>query len=555
MILGRHSRLVGVLKVLTVTVLVTYCIVFAAHGRLSGNLLENIASKLPLLPLSHRIDEAFTPELLDFWTQFEQALQNTRPSCTITDKEEKVKWDDQKFEVERLQKDPRPDYINISEDDVAASRTAHGDIVEYIHQRAEMLSFRPGTRGIATTAGGKYIPVLLVSLRLLRQTGSTLPVEVFLSQWSEYDYHTCEKVLPSLNARCLVLSDMWSTTPSFRAVHQYQFKVFALLYSSFEDVLFLDADAFPLHDPNILFDAEPYRTTGFVTWPDFWASTTHASFYNIASIDPAPPRDLRYASESGEMLMSKPKHAATLLLATYYNYYGPDCFYHLLSQGAGGEGDKETFLHAAMALNASFWDVRAKVLALGSHESGEWRGAGMIQHDPMEDYDLEMEGLAEEDHKEKLATLVDAVVAAKKEEEQKGREKEKAKWWKNLKLHTSLTSGKKKNPSDETQGTNQETNDVDNTKQQERRPRPFFIHNNNHKLDPQHILDSGYHMKKDDGTYWRLWNGKQWTVETFGFDLERKVWEAVIMTGCEINADTCERLKDYWRKVFGDDER
>ncbi|KAF2104666.1 nucleotide-diphospho-sugar transferase [Rhizodiscina lignyota] len=590
MFMSRQSRLAGVLKVLTAAILISYCIIFATRSRLSYDFIDRITSKLPQAP-GQQTDPGFSPKLLEFWANFEEALQDTRPSCIVNYKEEPIKVEDQQWVVETLRTEPRPDYITISENDIASTKDAHVRAVKNAQLHASSLDFRPGTRGIATTAGGKYIPVLLVCLRLLRQTGSKLPVEVFLASWSEYDFRTCEQLLPSLNARCRILSDVWSTTPSFETVHTYQFKVFALLYSSFEEVLFLDADAFPLHDPNILFNSEPYKSTGFVTWPDFWANTVHASFYDIASIDPAPPRDLRYTTESGEMLLDKRRHTETLLLATYYNYYGPDCFYRLLSQGASGEGDKETYLHAAMALNTTFWDVKTPVVALGSHLSGEWRGAGMIQHDPMEDYEFEMERRAEREQLDRIGTLIDTLVAqgkANKEKEMpeqsaldsdKTETDKKAETNKKVDTHKKTDTGKKtdagkKNDAGKKTDTNKkdkskapDSKDSEHTdvKKQEgkredtatpqKKARPFFIHNNNHKLDPRHILDEGYHMTKEDGKYWRLWSDKEWTVKTFGFDLERKVWEAVVVTGCEIDTEICERVKDYWRKVFYEDDQ
>jgi hypothetical protein len=40
-----------------------------------------------------------------------------------------------------------------------------------------------------------------------------------------------------------------------------------------QEVLFLDADSFPLRDPEQLFDSEDYVKTGAVLWGDFWESS------------------------------------------------------------------------------------------------------------------------------------------------------------------------------------------------------------------------------------------------------------------------------------------
>lgn len=53
----------------------------------------------------------------------------------------------------------------------------------------------PGTKGIVSTAGGTY-PILVISLRMLRRTGSTLPIEIFLADEDEYEEYICDVVLP-----------------------------------------------------------------------------------------------------------------------------------------------------------------------------------------------------------------------------------------------------------------------------------------------------------------------------------------------------------------------
>lgn len=101
----------------------------------------------------------------------------------------------------------------------------------------------------------------------------------------------------------------------------------------------------------------------------------------------APPGE-RASSESGQLLISKTLHTPTLLLLLYYNYYGPTHYYTLLSQGAMGQGDKETYLAAAMALNSSYYTVAMNVATLGFRFSDEheFKGCGTVQHNPLLDY-------------------------------------------------------------------------------------------------------------------------------------------------------------------------
>lgn len=282
------------------------------------------------------------------------------------------------------------DTLNIKPGQILAMREAHKGFVEEID--AKMPKYIPLKRapkqGIVTVGGGSYFPPLMVSLRLLRRTGTSLPVEVFLPE-EEYEPELCEHVMPTLNAFC-------RTFPAFDGkVTRFQFKVFAILLSSFGEVLWLDADNFPLHDTAPLFGSAPFRETGLVTWPDLWQTSVSPAYYLIASSAPVPV-SARSSTESGQLLMSKAKHWKTLLLAAYYNYYGPGYYYLLLCQGNTGCGDKETFLPAAEAMGLPFYDVKAQPWDIGHYKSnkapdlGVYR-FGLIQGDPLADYEVRLD--------------------------------------------------------------------------------------------------------------------------------------------------------------------
>ncbi|KAJ5933509.1 hypothetical protein N7454_005838 [Penicillium verhagenii] len=298
-----------------------------------------------------------------FWRSFHGYLERYAPDIDRVVEDEKAPTEG--FKVKDAA--PRPEFVVLSTEDVTSMKEAHTGFVEAISTSAPQLHYIPGTRGVVSTAGGSYLPVLVISLRMLRRTGSTLPMEVFLADEDEYEDYICDTVLPSLNARCIVLSRILVAAPA--RIEKYQFKPFAMLFSSFEEILFLDADAFPLEQPEALFRGEPFRTNNMVTWPDFWASSASPIFYEIIGTS-VPAMNLRQSTESGELLLSKKTHTRTLLLSTYYNYWGPSHFYPLLSQGAAGEGDKETFIAAASAMNEPFYQDYALT------SQGKWRVRG-----------------------------------------------------------------------------------------------------------------------------------------------------------------------------------
>ncbi|KAI5456928.1 mannosyltransferase putative-domain-containing protein [Mariannaea sp. PMI_226] len=242
-------------------------------------------------------------------------------------------------------------------------------------------------RGIVMVGGGEYFGPAIIGIHMLRRTGSVLPVEVFVPDEAEYEAGVCEEYLPKLNAKCVVLSRFWTEgAPKELSFDHYQLKSPALLLSSFAEVLLLDSDSIPLVDPDkYIFTVEPYLTHGFISWPDFWASTESPRFWDIAGLSAFPENLPPFSSESGQLVVNKTTHLAPLLLATYYNLYGPDHYYPLLSQGALGQGDKETFMAAAVALNALHYRVKTPASHLGRYDGKTQKGTAIVQYLPLDD--------------------------------------------------------------------------------------------------------------------------------------------------------------------------
>ncbi|EFX05358.1 alpha-mannosyltransferase [Grosmannia clavigera kw1407] len=281
-------------------------------------------------------------------------------------------------------------------------RDAHRGFVASIHDRLPTFVAPSGhhsflgrhhqqpRQGIVIIGGGKYFAILMVSLRFLRRTGTTLPVEVFVLE-HEYEADVCEHVLPTLNAVCRIFPPLGGGACP---LHGFQLKVFAILFASFEDVLFLDADCTAMRDVATLFLSEPFRATGLVTWPDIWQTTVSPLYYLIASQDVVPVAR-RASSESGQLVVSKRRHWFTLLLAAYYNYHGPDFYYRLLNQGGTGMGDKETFLPAADVFGLPFYSVQKPVVSVGHRfEHGQTGSRVQVQHDPVDDYAITQQIIA-----------------------------------------------------------------------------------------------------------------------------------------------------------------
>lgn len=361
----------------------------SSQATLSGDLSSSGSNSTePRKSVSQANEHAFRKSQIEFWKSLESLLDSSKPDCDTPKRLGRAKAAG--FNPSGSE---RPKHLEMPKDDVEKMRKAHAKFVQGIREDSPQLVYTPGSQGLVSTGGGKYLPVFVISLRMLRRTGTTLPVEVFLADHEEYEEHICKEVLPSLNATCVIMSDILTSVPHDVEITKYQFKVFAMIFSSFEEILFLDADAFPIHNPEELFSSDLFQEYGLITWPDFWASSTSEYYYTIAQ-QSIPPMEERASSETGELLISKKSHQQFLLLATYYNYYGPTHYYLLLSQGSPGEGDKDTFLPAAKVFNQTFYATSESVKPIGHPKPDHSiAGSAMVQFDPIQDHNLTRQGL------------------------------------------------------------------------------------------------------------------------------------------------------------------
>ena len=347
------------------------------HGYLGARMIFPKLSKPPMTAPSSSLANSL------FWLDFAPILAAAAPRCP---KPNVIGKAPASFRVPVTASggviDRSVDLMNMEDKDVESMRRSHSWLVNQINEKSPALEYKKGTRGIVTTAGGEYFPILLVSLQFLRRTGSKLQVEVFLTNPEEYEEQMCQEVLPALGAKCIILSSIIEQSLLPFEISHYQLKAFAMLFSSFENILFLDADNFPVHPPETLFSSDPFLSHHLVLWPDYWTSTVSPHFYTITGLE----QDILENSptiEAGQILISKRHHAKTLLLAAYYNCYG-EYFYHLTTQGGPGEGDKETFSSAALVLDAPFYTIQQP-----THSLGDRSGGALLQPHPTDDFEAQ----------------------------------------------------------------------------------------------------------------------------------------------------------------------
>ena len=270
----------------------------------------------------------------------------------------------------------------ISEDDTRATRESHVAITKELTPYPQSLFAK---KGIVMLAGGKYSGFAPTGLGMLREVGSTLPVELWMKDRGEEKHGWCQELIHE-GIACRFLSDYMDVSSLNTG---YQYKIFTILFSVFEQVLFLDADNIPIRNPDPIFTSEAFIETGVVLWPDYWKSTSMPELPYIIGLTDGASEILRdeQTVESGQILWDKSRHWKSLLLATYYNYYGPQVYYTLISQGWAGWGDKDTFPMALKSLRQDYRMISLELKTL--FVNGTIEGIGMIQADPSNPIDFQ----------------------------------------------------------------------------------------------------------------------------------------------------------------------
>lgn len=213
--------------------------------------------------------------------------------------------------------------------------------------------FKKGGRGIVLTAGDDQAPYLLTTIYSFRQLGCTLPIEVMYlgDQDLGEDYRMELEALPGVT--CRDIAQM--TNDEGWKLAGWAAKPFAILLSSFREVIFIDADSLFFKNPEILFDDPDYEETGALFFRDRLIMPESKKRW-LQQVLPKPIPKLAKQSrfwtgesghmqESGVIVVDKWKHFVAMLLVTRFN--GPDRDGNK-EKGITGVydmmyGDKETF--------------------------------------------------------------------------------------------------------------------------------------------------------------------------------------------------------------------
>ncbi|KAG2518181.1 hypothetical protein BBO99_00007551 [Phytophthora kernoviae] len=236
--------------------------------------------------------------------------------------------------------------------------------------------------GIVMVVYPKLLASAYATIRAVRELlGCRLPIELwFRPQEMKY--------FPTAFAQLQQWSQD-SNSITFREISQpgvvgFATKVFAIYHSSFERVLFLDADNTPVKDPTFLFESQEFVKTGAVFWPDFWhpARTIfniqpHSLIWELLDL----PFVSMFEQESGQLLVDRRRHAAPLELVKFFAFHRPNHFDKMKL----AHGDKDLFRFAWLKLGAPFHMIATPPAVAGKVINNSFCGMTMVQYDTQGD--------------------------------------------------------------------------------------------------------------------------------------------------------------------------
>lgn len=224
-------------------------------------------------------------------------------------------------------------------------------------------------RGIVICAGGiKYFTCAWVCINMIRRLGCTLPIELWFQGPEELDQRMAQ-LLQSLGVRCVDAKEVEKRFPR-RCPGGWELKSYAIIHSSFEEVLLLDADNVPCRNPAFLFDETEYRRTGSIFWPDYGSLGPDRAIWSICDIDYREESEF----ESGQMLINKRTCWKPLALTFWFNEHSDFFYYHI-------HGDKDTFHLAWRKLKQPYTMVTTPIESLeGVMCQHDLRGQRIFQH-------------------------------------------------------------------------------------------------------------------------------------------------------------------------------
>lgn len=196
-------------------------------------------------------------------------------------------------------------------------------------------------RGIVTCGGGEtYFVPAYIMIRVLRELGCTLPVQIWYLGDDEIDDQMRGFAAELENVELVDATKIRNPHFPMRKLGGWECKVFSIVNCPFEEVMFIDADNIPTCNPEFLFKTPKYKDTGAVFWPDFGRLEPKRKIWEICGVEYRDEPEF----ESGQMVVDKRRCWDALCVTSHLNSYSDFYYQHRDNHKLGYIwGDKDTF--------------------------------------------------------------------------------------------------------------------------------------------------------------------------------------------------------------------
>jgi alpha 1,2-mannosyltransferase len=236
---------------------------------------------------------------------------------------------------------------------------------------SERIESYPATffgRGIVFCAGGlSYFTCVWISIKRLREIGCKLPIEVWYLG-NELSTSVIDQLLQFDVKCCNFLEN--KEYSSFK-LKGFGLKPLSIRFSTFEEVLFLDADNLAMIDPTFLFEDLMYKSLGTIFWPDMWRTSQDNPIWKVIDSDRYDDNE----QESGQILINKRLCWEELNICLYLNSQR-NIYYRFLY------GDKDTFKFAWLFKKRDYYMIPGFPGVCGYLYNTNFIGNTLVQYSP-----------------------------------------------------------------------------------------------------------------------------------------------------------------------------
>jgi len=199
-------------------------------------------------------------------------------------------------------------------------------------------------RGFIICAGGPYLESAYVVVRLLRNYGATLPIEV---------WHAGEDEIPAWARPAFIEHDvtfhdvmLYCKDRPLKQMRGFPIKTAAILNTQLREIMFIDADCFPVSNLEFLFETKEYQENRAVFFPDYKRHLLLPDKPVWQHVDMPYNGDTEF--ETGLLLFDKVSCWKALNLAEWMNLGSKFWYQHAM-------GDKDTFYLAWRKVKQSYF--------------------------------------------------------------------------------------------------------------------------------------------------------------------------------------------------------